>query len=631
MGLMNKSKQKMLAELRKIQDKGIQADRQHLKQNMHTQFSDPFEFAREYVVNSYDAMATACFISGRETEDTVTITIRDNGRGMDYQRIQDYFQIFRSRKDNTEIKAIGRFGVGKMSVAAVPGLLRFAGTTSTGEECWRFETDTLIEDRPVTIERIEPVPETGTKFEITFKKTASLTELLTKIHDILYKFVRHLDINIYFDLPEVDKEHNPVRKKLSRGNWLFNPENLGKAYHIFLQGIPVEIIMGLGNLEHEIYQNQVYVTSKYNLVSFGLKETIIIPHLKIRVNSDVFELTFGRHCLSNETVLNELSREIRDRILPEYFNSLMDYFSEEFVVGSPELITKIEEMACSLIAFKPGIHSWSTFQIFKVHGSPRKSYNELSKEIKETGILYIEAAGSEGVDYNMFNAPVLKLDQPLGALELLQKIFGAKIINLNKLDVVIEAPNRPDLTLTPEEKYFERFLIFNTPKKVFDKIINGENKDETSIFGPSREQSAELDEVFDICEEAKIVKRDLSSLIWKVSYLVERNGITPCSSRKFLYKDSKVILNLYHPEIREFIELSYINAKLSAHWAMAMCLSDPKLISHITPEAREDLLLIDAMGRLENNFGMSSASAEINDKAYLDFLRNCDKPPTSEF
>jgi hypothetical protein len=626
----NKERKTIETELKKIQDEGIQADRQHLKQNMHTQFADPFEFAREYVVNSYDAMATACYISGRETNDTATITIRDNGKGMDYQRIQDYFQIFRSRKDNSEIKAIGRFGVGKMSVAAIPGLLRFAGTTSTGMECWRFETDTLIEDRPVILERIEPVPEMGTKFEITFKTTSSLSELLIKIHDILYKFVRYLDINVYFDLPELDKEHNPVRKKLSRENWHFDPENLGKAYHVFINGTPVEIILGLGAMEHEIYQNQVYITSKYNLISSGYGETSIIPHLKIRVNSDVFELTFGRHCLSNETVLHRLSDEIRDHILPQYFDSMMDYFSEDFIVGSPELVTKIEEMACSLIAIRPGMYSWSNFQLFKVHGSPRKSYNELLKEIKKTGILYIEALGSEGVDYGMFNASVLKFDQPAGGLELLQKMFGSRIVNLNKQDVVIEAPVRPDLTLTPEEKYFERFLIFNSPKKLLDKIIHRENNDETGSLRPNTEQLKELNDAFDICEEAKIVERDLNSLIWRVSYLMERDGSTPCNSRKFLYKEETIILNLYHPEIREFIELSCINAKLAAHWAMAMCLSDPKLISHITPEAREDLLLIDAMGRLDNDFGIATTTPEISDKTFLDFLRDCGQKPSGE-
>ncbi len=58
-----------LAEkLKEIQSTGIQADRQHLKRNMCTQFADYYEFIREYVVNAYDASATFCLIKVSETE-----------------------------------------------------------------------------------------------------------------------------------------------------------------------------------------------------------------------------------------------------------------------------------------------------------------------------------------------------------------------------------------------------------------------------------------------------------------------------------------------------------------------------------------------------------------------------------
>lgn len=618
----NISREMLEEELKKIQNNGIQSDRQHLKRNMYTQFSDPFEFAREYVVNSYDAMATACYISGRETKNTVTITIRDNGKGMDHQRIQDYFKIFRSRKDNPEIQPIGHFGVGKMSVAAIPGLLRFACSTSTGEECWRFETDSLVDDQPVTLERLEPVPPMGTKFEITFRKTTSLADLLVRIYGILYKYVRHLDIDIYFDLAEVDKDNNPVQKKLTTGNWLFDPDNLGKAYTIFLNGAPVEVIMGLGNAEHEIYQNRVYITSIYNLVSFGQKE-INIPNLRIRVNSEAFELTFGRHCLSNETVLKELSYEIRCKILPKYFEYLTDHFSEDFVVGSPELADKIEEMTCRLIEFNPECHSWSSFQLFRTYDMHRFSFKELKMEIEKSGLLYIEARDNEGADYSMFNAPVLNLEQPKGGLDVLQKLFAKNIVNLNETDVVIEAPLSPELTLSAEEKHFELFLVFKLRTEVLDHILKSLEPGDSENSSPKWQHMDALEESVGICEEARIVERDVNSIIWKVNYLLERDGISPCRSRKFMYKEGKVVLNLYHSEIREFIELSCIDAKLAAHWAMAMCLSDMKLLSHITPEAREDLLLMDAMGRLDCDFTQPKSPVNKDHKEYLDFLRNC--------
>ncbi len=57
-----KSPQSLAETLKDIERNGIQADRQHLKRNMCTQFADYYEFIREYVVNAYDASATFCLI-----------------------------------------------------------------------------------------------------------------------------------------------------------------------------------------------------------------------------------------------------------------------------------------------------------------------------------------------------------------------------------------------------------------------------------------------------------------------------------------------------------------------------------------------------------------------------------------
>lgn len=614
-------KEKLTNELKTIQDNGIQADRKHLKQNMYTQFSDPFEFAREYVVNSFDAMAKTCIISGRETEETVTITIRDDGNGMDKQRIQDFFKIFRSRKEEQNGNSIGRFGVGKMSVAAVPGLLLFAGTTSTGTECWHFETDTLIEDRPVILEKIEPIPGKGTRFEITLIKISSLSVFLSKIYEILYKYVRHLGIDIYFDLPEVDKDQNPIRKKLPKGNWIFGSEHLGEEFTLEINGIPVEIIVGIGKPVHEIYQNRVFITSRYNLVSNGLDNEFTIPHLMIRVNSQLFELTFGRHCLSNETVLSQLSHEIRETILPDYFANLALLFNEELFLHSPEIASKIEEMTCKLILLEPHYKPWNDLQLFKVVGQPRFSFDQLACEIRKNGALYIEAEGGAGADYSLFDAPVLMLDQPKEAIDTIEKLFGSKVINLNNRDVVLETPNNTELKLTRDEKHFESFLKFNVTREILDHILENKNQNDLLSDYPDKKRLPEVEDFIGICEEARFAEQEFKCLNWKVNYLVERDGKTPCYSRFFLLKEDMIILNLYNPEIRKLVEISCVNPKIAAHWAFALCLSDPKLLPHITPDAREDLLLIDAMGRIESEMYFSTNKPE-KDFNYIEFLRN---------
>jgi hypothetical protein len=142
--------------------------------------------------------------------------------------------------------------------------------------------------------------------------------------------------------------------------------------------------------------------------------------------------------------------------------------------------------------------------------------------------------------------------------------------------------------------------------------------------GANHQIKVQLEKSMGICEEARIVERDICSLLWRVGYLVERDGKTPCYSRKFLIRDMKIILNLFHPEIRQFIELSSVNARLSAHWAMAMCLSDTKLLAYITPDAREDILLIDAMSRIsaDGDFIENRELPSANNP-FLDFIRNC--------
>ena len=615
------SKEKLTNDLKTIQENGIQSDRKHLKQNMYTQFSDPFEFAREYVVNSFDAMAKTCIISGRETEETVTITIRDDGNGMNKQRIQDFFKIFRSRKDEQKGNSIGRFGVGKMSVAAVPGLILFAGTTSTGTECWRFETDTLIEDRPVMLEKIVPIPDNGTRFEITLIKYAPLSQFLTRISDLLYKYVRHLDIDIYFDLAELDQDQNPIRKKLPRGNWNFGSENLGETYTIEINNIPVEILVGIGKPVHELYQNKVFITSRYNLVSNGLDNEFLIPHLMIRVNSSVFELTFGRHCLSNESVLAPLSREIRETILPEYFANLSLLFNEELFLHSPEIASKIEEMACKLILMEPYHKPWNDLPLFKVVGQPRFSFDQLSRQVQKKGALYIEAEGNAGADYSLFDAPVLMLNQPRGAMDTIEKLFGCKVINLNNQDVVLETPSTTELKLTRDELYFESFLEFNVKREILNHIIESTNQNDLLHDFPDKNRLPEVEDFIGICEEARFAEHDFRYLKWKVNYLVERDGKSPCYSRFFLLKEDSIILNLYNSEIRKLVEISCVNPKIAAHWAFALCLSDPKLLPHITPDAREDLLLIDAMGRIESDLYIATNKSD-KDFDYIEFIRN---------
>lgn len=613
-------------KLRIMESHGIQADRQHLKRNMCSQFSDPLEFAREYVVNAYDASATVCNISGREDKERVTVVISDNGRGMNRERIIDFLTIYRSRKDDPQIRAVGRHGIGKLSVAAIPGLCGYRVTTSTGTECWRFETDSLLDERPITLQRIEPVPSCGTTFEITFQQGDRLPVLLKKIHDILHQYVRHLPIVVRILMP--DEQPGEIVKpiQLVQGNWLYAPECQGQSYRVKINGSQYEIILGIGTSCHEIYQNRVLISPKFNLFSYGLNTPMHIPNLMIRVDSEAFELPFGRHCLCNEEVLHDLSHEIRERIMPAYFKSVTAAFQYTVMPSGAETLARLEEMTCGLLRYMPYYAPWSDFPLFRLVNGRRLSMVELKKELQENHVIFIEAEKNEGIDYHAFNAPVLSFGQPKGAHEVIYKEFREGIINLNDQDAVIEIPLGDGKSLTEEEKQFEKYLVFQPKNVVIDRLLGKDKKNESSW--KSYKQPA-LDEYVGICEEARTAERDFSGISWKVNYLVERDGKTPCLRRKFLYRKGKITLNLYHPEIRKFVELASLNPNLSAHWAMAMCISDQKLLPHITPEAREDLMLIDAMARIDACVINKVAEDTGDDitRDMIDFLKNCINRP----
>jgi hypothetical protein len=60
-----------------------------------------------------------------------------------------------------------------------------------------------------------------------------------------------------------------------------------------------------------------------------------------------------------------------------------------------------------------------------------------------------------------------------------------------------------------------------------------------------------------------------------------------------------IVLNLHHPEVRDLLELSESDPLLAGHMGLAMALTDnnAKFLDHLSPAAREDLLLADAMAR----------------------------------
>jgi hypothetical protein len=257
---------------------------------------------------------------------------------------------------------------------------------------------------------------------------------------------------------------------------------------------------------------------------------------------------------------------------------------------------------------------------------------ELDEKVRSSNSLYLEAEKNEGIDFSHFNAPVLSGEQASGTVDLLESLYKDFIINLNDEDTVIEMPQDNKVKLSKEQKRFESYLAFRPCAKDFGRFAGRNTEKDNNHFPGGTHHKINFKDFNGICEEARTAQDDLFDLLWKVNYLVERDGVTPCLRKKFMLRNNTVTLNLYHAEIKEFVQMSTLNPGLAAHWAIAMCLADKKVLPHISEEAREDLLIVDAISRLGNYQVPNPVKDESGDfnREYMDFVKNCiNKSPNS--
>lgn len=589
-------------DLEQIAKKGITVDVVRLKKDMCAQFADPNEWVREYVVNAYDAHARHCWISGWVEGERIVIAVEDDGLGMDRQRVADFMTIYRSSKSRVNNrKPIGRHGIGKLSVSAVSGQCIFTILTSTGNQAWKMKTGCLLDQAPISIEPVAPPPPQGTRFEIGFEGLGPLRKVMQNLARILVRYVRFLPIKVFlFELEGRDPKSPDAAKPIyaSNGNADFLLKNLGRSFSFRLDEMEYTLAMGLGAPVHEIYQNQVLVSDGYNLLFYNDAKKPRIPHLIIRIDSPGFELPFGRHCLNNEEVLLPLSIHIRENILPQYLKELFSIYEEGHIAQYGVSPMVVQDIACALMKHDSNDdRSWCRVPVFAVQNGPRISLSDLREIIRKLGVFYIESDDDIGVDYSAFDAPVLALKQPEGALCFLKELFENELICLDSGDIFFEAPvgTRPEPGSL--ERHFESFLGFH--QEVLQKNWF-EQESANDQCGPQSFEisTQELERLQGVHDEMHQAEKDLAAIKWRLGYLVKRDGTTPCSSHLFLFRNDNVILNLHHPLIQKLVSLSEKAPSLAGHWALAICINEnKKILPHLSPEIREDLILMDAMGK----------------------------------
>ena len=448
-------------ELHAIAARGIQADRKKLKKDMCEQFADPREWIREFVVNAYDADANVCWISGWEDEQTLTITVEDNGHGMDRQGVMDFNMLYRSVKKPSLNTAVGQFGVGKLSVAAIKGQSKFVMTTSTGKETWRMKANCLLDDDLILLEKLHDISPQGTKFEITFTKEHGLHKELLELEKVLKTYLRYKDITI-----SISDQNGESRRWLQPYGWdskgLYGyADPYSRRYLLDLDGKKFDVVLSIGETSHEVYKQRVLITNRYNLLFTKGKRVREIPYLTIRVDSDDFMLPIGRHCLSNEDELSRLTKKLWADLIPQYLNEILRIYQRGFPQGDGHLYTQIEAMTCALMLCKGASENvWNRYPLFLIKNGDRLSLAELQEQLIKKGKLYIESEVTFGADYSIFDVPVLAKKQPKGGDEIINTMFGDYIIKLGTNDIIFERPNTRGETSACWRRNFSNILVF---------------------------------------------------------------------------------------------------------------------------------------------------------------------------
>jgi hypothetical protein len=585
--------------LRQKTEDGIQVNKKQNTINMCSQMPNVDLWVKEIAANASDAGASRFWVYSKEIDGKLVVICEDNGHGMTKQVFTDHFTVYRSRKkpDNLDDRKVhGTHGLGKLTVAKIPGQVGYKMITSTGEETWVATTGSLINCDPIKLEKQHEVLPQGTRLEVTIDGSVSRYRYMQRLHDVLNEYARFLRMEIHVQLPGDGEESEAMMLTINE-NWK-HPFDPGVITSHFSHGENhFDIVMGLGPGSQEIYQSRILITREYNLISYDLPKPWEISNLWIRVDSPDFQLPFGRHRLMNEKILYPVSRHIREELLPRLIQQISLFYPDNLVKEFGIGIRDFEQHIYSLL-FHDGNtdHPWFDMPVFKAVVGDPVSLNQLLEIYEEKQIILIEDGEFDGVDFTRFEIPVLVKDQPDLAMKVIKDCFSENLIKIGANDLVFE-PRKGEGPELPEEAIrFQKTLgmkdgVFghelSTGTRNFTEHMTGGQYRHLKRLMPSRT----MDESMQAIE-------DLQEMEWRVNYLLDSDGETACKTHMFIYRRGEIVLNLHHSEVQQLIELSKTAPALAGHWATALCLSDKRnVLPHLSEDVREDLLTIDAMLR----------------------------------
>ncbi len=614
------ARQELEKALREKTQEGIQVNKKQNTINMCSQMPNVDLWIKEIAANASDAGASRFWVYSKEKDGKLIVICEDNGHGMTKQVFSDHFTVYRSRKRPDSLddrKVHGTHGLGKLTVAKIPGQVGYKMITSTGESTWVATTGSLIKCDPIKLEKQEEVLPQGTRLEVTIENSVTRYRYMQRLHDILNEYARFLRMDINVQLPSDGDESEALMVTIN-DRWM-HPLDPGILTSQFTYGgNHFDIVMGIGPGSQEIYQSRILITREYNLISYDLTKPWEISNLWIRVDSPDFRLPFGRHRLMNEKILDPVSEHIRNELLPKLIQQISSFYPGNLIKEFGISTKDFEQHIFSLL-FHDGNtnHPWFDVPVFKAVVGDPLSLNQLLHIYEEKQMILIEDGEFDGVDFTRFEVPVLIKDQPDMAMKVIKDCFSERLIKIGANDLVFEPRKGEGPELPEEALQFQKTLgmkdgVFGPElspgtRNFTEHMTGGQYKNLQGLL-PSRTMDESMQAI-----------DDLQEMVWRVNYLMDRDGETPCKTHMFIYRKGKIVLNLYHPEVQHLMELSKQAPALAGHWATALCLSDKRnVLPHLSDDVREDLLTIDAMLRA-GEMGVDNLDLEHEDMDDPDF------------
>jgi len=187
-------------------DFAFDANAEGLVDMLLNQFSDPFLSFRELVQNSLDENPSQIDIQAGydKTNGLLSVSVEDDGNGMDYEKLQRYLKLFDSTKED-DLETIGEMGVGRIFVYTLKPkhIIVDTGDGSNGYK--------LVLNEDCSGQLKKGKPQKGTKVTLLLEKTEEEAQRFNeKLVETLSKHCKYVSIPLYLNGSKVNK---PFRTK----------------------------------------------------------------------------------------------------------------------------------------------------------------------------------------------------------------------------------------------------------------------------------------------------------------------------------------------------------------------------------------------------------------------------------